>query len=369
MDSSTQPTVPLLGALLIAEGLITQEQLNSCLLLQQQDYPNLLIGEILLRCGYISMDDLERIATHQRELREALLATLESHGPPSVNLRALLVTERACAVLKQHLHSQGVMVDSVVHLPDHTPFTYDLTLIDPHQIVCLQHAPPAESIVSLLPDELADASAPARIPKPLLQLLDRYIEQAHANAQQRQALEQRRRLEFELQTLATLVRGVSEARTVQEALLKLMMIIRDMIAVEAGTLFRLDRTDRRLVFEIVLGPYQAELNQRRLPIEKGIAGWVARHGESLLIPDTSQDSRFDPSFDRQTGFTTRSMICVPLEALGQTHGVLQLINKLEGGFTERDLMLLRITAAIGGLVLLLDTLAPTAAPDWLGSIV
>jgi putative methionine-R-sulfoxide reductase with GAF domain len=199
-------------------------------------------------------------------------------------------------------------------------------------------------------------------------LVARYVDQARMYGGLSKSLEQERHSEFEMQTISTLIRSVTLAQTAQDALLKLMTIVRDLVSVEAGTLFRLDPSDQRLVFEVVLGPFQNELSQRRLSLDQGIAGWVARHGESLLIPDVRQDQRFEATFDRQTGFQTRSMLCVPLVALGQVRGVLQLINKTDGEFTKSDLSLLRITAAVGGMLLLFDSLASTSSPSWLGDV-
>jgi len=128
---------------------------------------------------------------------------------------------------------------------------------------------------------------------------------------------------------------------------QLMITIRDLFGVEAGTLYRFDRSARELIFEIVLGPHQEALYQQRLPIDRGIAGWVVRNGEPLLFPDVRRDSRFEEMFDHKSGFRTRSVLCVPLFVRGEVCGVIQLINKLDGDFNERDLMLLRILAAMG----------------------
>jgi signal transduction histidine kinase len=78
----------------------------------------------------------------------------------------------------------------------------------------------------------------------------------------------------------------------------------------------------------------------RLPAGQGIVGWVIEHGEPVLVPDVSQDPRFFNKFDQLSGFTTRSVMCVPLQA-GQTiTGAIEVINKKTGQFTEEDLRLL-----------------------------
>jgi HD-GYP domain-containing protein (c-di-GMP phosphodiesterase class II) len=72
---------------------------------------------------------------------------------------------------------------------------------------------------------------------------------------------------------------------------------------------------------------------------KGIAGWVATHGEALIINDPYSDERFDQEFDRRTGYLTRSILSLPiLDADGRISGVYQAVNKMTGtgGFSEED---------------------------------
>jgi class 3 adenylate cyclase len=70
----------------------------------------------------------------------------------------------------------------------------------------------------------------------------------------------------------------------------------------------------------------------------GIAGWVAQTGAPLLIPDAYQDPRFDPSYDKRSGFRTRSILTVPLKVKDEVTGVVQVINKVgEAAFDQHDL--------------------------------
>jgi putative methionine-R-sulfoxide reductase with GAF domain len=352
----------LLGALLIDQGLVTQEQIEACLLLQRQDHPRLPLGEIIVRCGYINRGELERTLERQRELRRSLIATVEAHGPAAPHLHALLLSSAPRPEVAAIVHQAGVEVTQADHLPPmHSP--PDLLLADPAALNALRAPLPPEVQLGLLPPP-GDAT-----PAALSALVERYIAQARASHDLRASVERYSRSDYELQVLAVLMREVSLAGSAREALGRLMTIIRDLIPVEAGTLFRLDRDSKHLVFEFVLGPYSEELSQQQLPIDRGIAGWVATHGESLLIPDVSQDARFHVAFDKKTGFQTRSVLCVPLTSLGQICGVFQLINKLDGEFSQRDLLLLRITADVGGLLLMLDTIVPTSSPAWLGSLI
>ena len=75
----------------------------------------------------------------------------------------------------------------------------------------------------------------------------------------------------------------------------------------------------------------------RLPNSAGISGAVFQSGENVNIPHAYADLRFNPGFDKQTGFFTRSVLCVPiLNKHGKRIGVTQALNKIGGPFTEED---------------------------------
>lgn len=83
----------------------------------------------------------------------------------------------------------------------------------------------------------------------------------------------------------------------------------------------------------------------RMRLDQGIAGWVARNRQSLRLDDASTDPRHDPSVASQTGLVPRSMLCVPVVHRGVLHGVIQVINKLDGAaFTDHELRVVQILA-------------------------
>lgn len=84
----------------------------------------------------------------------------------------------------------------------------------------------------------------------------------------------------------------------------------------------------------------------RLPIGRGLCGWVAQAGRPLNVKDAYQDVRFDGEWDRRTGFRTTSTLCVPVKNHhGRTIGVLQVMNKQTGYFTVDDEGMLTALAA------------------------
>jgi GAF domain-containing protein len=81
-----------------------------------------------------------------------------------------------------------------------------------------------------------------------------------------------------------------------------------------------------------------ELGEIRFPVGSGIAGAVAQSGQSIRIDDAYADARFNRDVDRQTGYRTRSILCLPIKnRYGQVFAVAQLLNRRDGQpFDELD---------------------------------
>ena len=76
----------------------------------------------------------------------------------------------------------------------------------------------------------------------------------------------------------------------------------------------------------------------RFPVGTGIAGYVAETGETLNVHDAYSDPRFNSSIDEQTGYTTKTILSMPICIRGHVIGVVQMINKIEGAFTTVSLL-------------------------------
>jgi sigma-B regulation protein RsbU (phosphoserine phosphatase) len=101
-----------------------------------------------------------------------------------------------------------------------------------------------------------------------------------------------------------------------------------------GTLYLVDESHQELWSKVLKG---LELIEIRLPINKGIAGYVAATGDVLNISDAYLDPRFNPEIDGRTGFRTKTILCVPMRNKEKKIiGVLQLINKTSGLFSADD---------------------------------
>jgi HD-GYP domain-containing protein (c-di-GMP phosphodiesterase class II) len=125
--------------------------------------------------------------------------------------------------------------------------------------------------------------------------------------------------------------------------------LHERVEFDRGTVFKVDLPAGQLIAVHADGSNQAPI---LLNLKLGIAGLVALTGEPLLIPDAHADPRFDASFDKRTGYVTRQILCVPLRGSnGEALGVIQVINCLDGSFTEEDLALLGSVAGVVAIAL------------------
>lgn len=103
---------------------------------------------------------------------------------------------------------------------------------------------------------------------------------------------------------------------------------------DRGTVFLIDESKQELCSKAFQGN---ELTEIRVPINSGIAGEVTHIGSTINIPDAYKDDRFNPDIDKRTGYTTKSILCMPLKNKdGKILGVFQLLNKKKGNFTAED---------------------------------
>lgn len=148
------------------------------------------------------------------------------------------------------------------------------------------------------------------------------------------------------QTAAEFLDQGTELRGLLDALLR---TICELLEAERGTIYLIDGAAGRLASVVADLP---ELERIELDIGQGIAGSVAAAGKLVNLDNPHADPRFDSTFDRRTGFQTRSMLVVPVrDGAGEVIGVLQLLNAASGAFDEADERRARDLAVQTGRVL------------------
>ena len=137
--------------------------------------------------------------------------------------------------------------------------------------------------------------------------------------------------------LSQVAAAISSVMEFQPLIEMIMEKSKEVMNAEASSLMMLDVETNELTFNVATGEKGAALREIRLPVGKGIAGWVAEHKEPLLVPDAYADPRFNREADKMSGFQTRSILCVPLMIQERILGVVQVLNpRGRESFAEGD---------------------------------
>jgi len=146
-----------------------------------------------------------------------------------------------------------------------------------------------------------------------------------------------------LVSLVKISRSITALTDIDELLKVIAEETRNAMQADRCTVFLWDKDSNELWSKVALGVENKEI---RFPADKGLAGYVVQTGETLNITDAYSDSRFNPEVDKNTGYHTKTILCMPI--MNNNHeiiGAFQVLNKIDGIFTKNDEDLL---IAIGG---------------------
>ncbi len=147
----------------------------------------------------------------------------------------------------------------------------------------------------------------------------------------------RKKAQSRIDRLTSLIEATKQVNSSLD-LDKLLHIILDTategIQADRGTLYLIDYSRGEIWSKVLQGEAISEI---RLPLGKGIAGYVAQTGDIIYTEDAYKDPRFNPEIDRITGYRTRSMLCMPMRnRYGKIIGVFQFLNKDTEPFRKED---------------------------------
>jgi len=147
----------------------------------------------------------------------------------------------------------------------------------------------------------------------------------------------------EFSVVAKIIRAInSPKKSIDEILHIIMMNISEIIQAEAWTLFLVDENTKELIFYDVFGEKKDELTGLRIPMNKGIVGWVVKNKKPVLVADVRKDNRFFSDIDKKSKFTTKSILAIPMISKGKLLGVIEVINKKGSTvFTKDDLRIVK----------------------------
>ena len=115
------------------------------------------------------------------------------------------------------------------------------------------------------------------------------------------------------------------------------------------TIYLYDKETDELYSKVATG---LEIKELRMPADKGLAGHVLQTGDTINIKDAYKDERFNYEVDKNTGYRTRNMLCMPIKNFNQEIiGVFQVINKFDDYFTTEDEDILIAIASSAGISL------------------
>lgn len=149
----------------------------------------------------------------------------------------------------------------------------------------------------------------------------------------------------ELTSLNEIGQALNSSLDLQETLTLITARSTQLLDVAATSVLLRDDLTQEVWFAAASGEGSEAVLGVRMKLGQGLAGWVAAAGQPVMVPDVREDDRFFPDVDKESGFTTQSILCVPLQTKGRTIGAIEVMNKRQGPFTDEDLRRLTALAA------------------------
>jgi len=156
----------------------------------------------------------------------------------------------------------------------------------------------------------------------------------------------------EVAVFQELGKALTSSLQLDQVLRTIMEKIDEFLRPDNWSLLLLDEAKQELYFELAVGKASQALKDVRVKVGQGIAGWVAQYGETVVVPDTSKDTRFFSKVDEKTKTDTQSIVAVPVKFRDTCLGVIELINCMgPEGFDPRDLKLLEALSDFAAIAL------------------
>jgi serine phosphatase RsbU (regulator of sigma subunit) len=153
-------------------------------------------------------------------------------------------------------------------------------------------------------------------------------------------LEESERRALEREVLLEITRTLSAPLELEEVIEEILRTLREVVDYDAAAIYLLNYRTQALELRREVGYPSGSEGAFHLQVGQGIVGWVAKHGEPLIVPDVRRDSRYVVAREE-----TRSELAVPLIVEGRTIGVFNLESDLDDAYHEGHMELLRAFAA------------------------
>lgn len=185
----------------------------------------------------------------------------------------------------------------------------------------------------------------------LVELAFRFGTRLGGHMQAEAAAEELRRHNRELAFLNRASRAFAATLDLDRLLADVVEETRHLLDAVSCSIWLLDRETGELVCQQVTGPQSDLVRGQRLAPGEGLVGWVARHGESLIVPDAKADDRHFPDLDKATGLDLHAILSVPLRTNHGAVGVIQALHTEVDRFQPADRALLEPLAAAAAIAI------------------
>jgi two-component system, NtrC family, sensor histidine kinase KinB len=187
--------------------------------------------------------------------------------------------------------------------------------------------------------------------------------------------------------LAESAAAINVSLNLEDVLIQILDQISQALRVEAVSLALIDPHKDELVFRAAIGWLNDNQIHKRLKLGQGIAGWVAIEGRGAVVPDVTEDKRYDSEIEERTCLKAKAIACAPIRSRGQVIGVLEALNPQGDGFDPDALLVLSGIGSLAGSAirhaqlyeslqaahqryreLFEDSIEPILITDWKGEI-
>ena len=184
---------------------------------------------------------------------------------------------------------------------------------------------------------------------------------SHPNREQGAQASTEAELQRAFGLLAEMTRRFADSLEIEPVLRPALESIVAEIGAEAGSLWLGDDDTGEVVCRAFVGPH--EMTGLRLSPDQGIVGRCVRENQRQSVLDVSTDASFNDGVDRDSGMTTRSILCAPMSAADRAIGAVELINRVggDGRFSDNDLYVLEVLASSAAMALTNARMATDAA--------
>jgi signal transduction histidine kinase len=174
-----------------------------------------------------------------------------------------------------------------------------------------------------------------------MELLQAVADQAAGAIVKARLLQETERRAQQLSSLNVITRQLTSTLELQPLLKSILESAVTILNTEAGSLFLVDEQTDELIFQVTVGPVAQNLAGQRLPPGTGFVGKAVTNRSPVIVNNVAATSTWNSTPDKQTGYSTRAILAVPMEVKGRIIGVIEIINKKDGNpFTGDDQNLL-----------------------------